>query len=89
MLVIAGIVLLLAAALHSLRDALIILVNLPLALIGGGFGIFLSGGVLNVASMIGLITLFGIAARNGIMMVSHIRHLMQEEGESFERPWPL
>jgi len=82
-LVIAGIVLLLAAALRSLRDALIILVNLPLALIGGIFGIFLSGGVLNVASMIGLITLFGIAARNGIMMVSHIRHLM-EEGESFQ-----
>ena len=84
-LVIAGIVLLLAAALHSLRDALIILVNLPLALIGGIFGIFLSGGVLSVASMIGLITLLGIAARNGIMMVSHIRHLMQEEGESFAR----
>ena len=84
-LVIAAIVLLLSAALRSLRDALIILVNLPLALIGGIFGIFLSGGVLSVASMIGLITLLGIAARNGIMMVSHIRHLMQEEGESFAR----
>lgn len=84
-LVIAGIVLLLAAALRSLRDALIILVNLPLALIGGIFGIFLSGGVLSVASMIGLITLLGIAARNGIMLVSHIRHLMQEEGEGFTR----
>jgi CzcA family heavy metal efflux pump len=84
-LVLAGIVLLLMVALRSLRDALIILVNLPLALIGGVFGIFLSGGVLSVASLIGLITLFGIAARNGIMMVSHIRHLIDVEGETFER----
>jgi len=77
---IAGVFMMLVLAFGRARDALIVMVNLPLALIGGVAGVFLAGGVLSVASMIGFITLFGIATRNGIMLVSHIRHLMEVEG---------
>jgi CzcA family heavy metal efflux pump len=79
-LVIAGLFLLLVVAFGQPGDALLVMVNLPLALIGGVAGVFLSGGVLNVATIIGFITLFGIAARSGIMLVSHIQHLMRDEG---------
>jgi Cu/Ag efflux pump CusA len=77
---IAGVFMMLVLAFGRARDALLVMVNLPLALIGGVAGVFLAGGVLSVASMIGFITLFGIATRNGIMLVSHIRHLMEVEG---------
>ncbi len=79
--VVVGIFLILGTAFSSHKDALIIMLNLPLALVGGVAGVFLAGGVLSLASIVGFITLFGIATRNGIMMISHIRHL-REHGES-------
>lgn len=79
-LVLIGMYGLLFFAFRSHRAALIVLVNLPLALVGGVFSVALGGGVLSVASLVGFITLFGIATRNGVLLVSHYQHLMAEEG---------
>ena len=76
---VAGIFLVLISAFRSVRDAAIVMVNLPLALIGGVVGVFLGDGVLSIAALIGFISLFGISTRNGIMLVSHIR-LLRESG---------
>ena len=75
-----GIGFLLHVMFRSARDTLLIMANLPFALIGGVVGVLLSGGVISVASIIGFISVFGIAARNGIMLVSHVRHLQVHEG---------
>jgi Cu/Ag efflux pump CusA len=77
--VVAGIFLLLTVALRSARDAALVMLNLPLALVGGVFGVFAAGGVVSVASIVGFIALFGIATRNGVMLVNHIRHLLDRE----------
>ncbi len=72
---ILGIALILIATLRSLRRAAFVLVNLPLALAGGVAGVFMAGGVLSIASIIGFITLFGIATRNGILLATRTRDL--------------
>ena len=92
-------VVLLNLAIGSLRVSLLVLVNLPLALIGGILAIFITESpnpitnaaalfgagaytapVISIASLVGFITLFGIAVRNGILLVNHYKHLMTEEG---------
>ncbi len=84
-LAILGIALLLYLDFRSFRLTLLVLLTLPFALIGGVAAAYLAGGVLSLGSLIGFITVLGIAARNGIMLVSHYRHLQRSENLPFGR----
>ena len=78
-----GIVLLLSIVTGNRRNLLLVLVNVPFALVGGVLAVFATGGLLTLGSLVGFVTLFGITLRNSIMMVSHLEHLVAVEG----RPW--
>src|SRR5215211_5817754 len=78
-----AILFLLQASFGSLRLALLLFLTLPMALVGGVLAVWIGGGILSLGSLIGFLTVFGIAARNGILMISHFQHLEQEEGEQF------
>ena len=82
---VAAIFLILMADFGSARVASLVFVTLPFALVGAIVATFLTGAVLSLGSLVGLVTVIGISARNGIMLVSHYRHLEQSEGVPFGR----
>ena len=74
---------LLVTSFGNFRMATLTFFTLPWALVGGLLAAFIIGGVLSLGSLVGLLTILGIATRNGIMMISHFQHLEEEEGETF------
>jgi CzcA family heavy metal efflux pump len=78
-----GVLFLLAAAFGNWRLAVLAFVTLPTALVGGVLAAYAGGGVISLGSLVGFLTVFGIAARNGIMLISHYQHLERFEGETF------
>ncbi len=79
----AGIILIIYLDFQSIRLTVLVFLTLPFALIGGVMGSLMTGGILSLGSLVGFVTVLGIAARNGIMLVSHYRHLEEQEGEPF------
>jgi CzcA family heavy metal efflux pump len=79
-----GILLVLYSDFRSVRLTTLVFVSLPFALVGGVAAAFISGGILSLGSLVGFVTVLGIAARNGVMLISHYRHLEQQEGVRFD-----
>jgi Cu/Ag efflux pump CusA len=78
-----GIFLLLQASFGSWRLAALSFLTLPLALVGGAVAIWIDGGSIELGSLVGLLTVFGIAVRNGVLLVKRFQHLERHEGEEF------
>ncbi len=81
----AGIVMLLWIAFGEGSRLLLVLANLPFALVGGVLAVFATGGLLSLGSLVGFVTLFGIATRNAVMLISHYDHLVAVEGVAWGR----
>ncbi|MHB1862088.1 MAG: efflux RND transporter permease subunit [Gemmatimonadaceae bacterium] len=78
-----GIVILLSLVTGGWRNLLLVLANVPFALVGGVFADFLAGGTLSIGTLVGFVTLFGITVRNSILLISHYEHLVQTEGRTW------
>ena len=79
----AGILMLLWLAFGDMRRLLLVLANLPFALVGGVFAVFLTGASVSLGSLVGFVTLFGITTRNAIMLIAHYDHLVRHEGATW------
>jgi CzcA family heavy metal efflux pump len=79
-----GVILLLSIITRNWRNLLLILANLPFALVGGVLAVFVTGGLLSLGGMVGFVTLFGITLRNSILMIAHYEHLVEAEGMQWE-----
>jgi Cu/Ag efflux pump CusA len=80
-----GIVLLLSLAFGDARSLILIMANVPFALVGGVVAVFLTGGILSIGSLVGFVTLFGISTRNAVMLISHYQHLVSAEGHTWNQ----
>jgi Cu/Ag efflux pump CusA len=78
-----GVFLILLESFGNTRLAILGFLTLPSALVGGVLAAFLTGSVISLGSLVGFLTVFGIAARNKIMLINHYQHLEKEEGEEF------
>jgi Cu/Ag efflux pump CusA len=78
-----GTLLCLQAAFGNWRLAFLSFVTLPSALVGGLLAAYAGGGIISLGSLVGFLTVFGIAARNGIMLINHYQHLERQEGVAF------